>query len=195
MTVTENDVTGLLTAGERSDPGDLRRLLDYLLVGKPYLFGRPSYGDELTFHLGKPQPYTHPKLVGRSRGTHVLSTRGSVWRLNSAGRRAVVSHGWQYPNPAGQPLNAAALESGSFVAAGAYVLAAEVLEYTTDHPRRVADGYGLQLALSDGSSLMVLPLAADRIPTEGLADWQLLTPAGFLETGPGPVWRFEPAVS
>lgn len=195
MTVTENDVTGLLTAGERSSPDELRRLLDYLLVGKPYLFGRQTYGDELTFHFGKLQPYTHPKLAGKSRGTHVLTTRGSAWRLTSAGRRSVVSYGWQHPVSAGQPLNAAALESGGFVTAGAYVLSAEVVEYTADHPRRVADGYGLELALSDGSSLLVLPLPADRVPVDGVADWQLLTPAGFLETGPGPAWRFEPAAT
>ncbi len=194
MTVTENDVTDLLAGGERSNPADLRRLLDYLLVGKPYLFGRPSYGDELTFHFGKSRPYTHPKLAGKSRGTHVLTTRGSVWRLDSGRRQTVVSYGWQYPHPAGTPLNPAALESGNFVAAGAYVLTAEVMEYTADHPRRVADGFGLALDLSDGSSLMVIPLPADRIPSDEVADWELLTPAGFLATGPGPKWEFEPAV-
>lgn len=193
MTATETDVTALLAGGKQTDPADLRRLLDYLAVGQPYLFGRPSYADELTFHFGKRRPHDHPKLAGKSRGTHVLTTRGSAWRLRSTGRHAVVNCGWRYPDETGTPLNTAALESGGFVTPGAYVLAAEVIEYTSDHPRRVVDGFGLLLDLSDWASLIVLPLAADRIPSDEVADWELLTPAGFLRVGPGAVWEFEPS--
>src|SRR5437868_466461 len=64
---------------------DAAGLLGYLqqLVGEPFLFFRPSYGDELTLHFGTPKEAVSAKLKERVRGSYVLTLRGSIWTLVS----------------------------------------------------------------------------------------------------------------
>ena len=57
---------------------------------------------------------------------------------------------------------------------------------------------GLQLRLSDGSTVAILPTIQepDEPGDEGLpeiADWDLLSPRGLLNVGPGLDWSFEPS--
>lgn len=91
----------------------------------------------------------------------------------------------------GTPLRREELESGAWIEPGSRVLSASPFVV------RPADGIGLSLRLSDGSSLSVLPAIPDADePDERLlpevADWELLSPIGLLKAGPGLKWSFEP---
>jgi hypothetical protein len=91
----------------------------------------------------------------------------------------------------GMPLRKEELESQTLIEPGSRVLSA--LPFLV----RPADGIGLQLRLSDGTSLSVLPTIPDpdEPDDEGLpelANWELLSPIGLLKAGPGLGWSFEP---
>ena len=91
----------------------------------------------------------------------------------------------------GTPLGKEELESQTLIEPESRVISA------TPFIVRPANGFGLQLRLSDGSSLSVLPTTRgpDEPADEGLpelADWELLSPVGLLRAGPGLAWSFEP---
>ena len=91
----------------------------------------------------------------------------------------------------GVPLLKEELETKKFIEPGSLVLMAAPFIV------QPVDGFGLQLRLSDGSLLSVLPIIPepDEPEDEGLpelADWELVTPHGLLSAGPGRKWSFEP---
>ena len=94
MTATETELSGFLQSPASDSVHDRCRQLEsiftYLLVGEPYLFGREAYASELTLHFGTERGYGHPKLKGKTRGTHVLSLRASAWLLKSGTRPAFI---------------------------------------------------------------------------------------------------------
>jgi hypothetical protein len=58
------------------------------------------------------------------------------------------------------------------------------------------NGFGLQIRVSDGSTLLILPAMQivedpDEEPLPELADWELSSPSGLLSAGPGLVWSFK----
>src|SRR5207244_1951065 len=60
------------------------------------------------------------------------------------------------------------------------------------------DGLGLQLRISDGSTLSILPAIQEPAESEDdglpeVADWELLSPRGLLRAGPRAEWAFEPS--
>jgi hypothetical protein len=175
---------------------DLRGLQGYLaqLVGEPFRLARVSYGDELTLHFGDLRPARSPKLKSKPYGAYILGLRGSPWLLKP-GCEPVVVDGGALLDPLatalGRPLRKEELESKTWIEPGSRVLSASPFVV------RPADGIGLQLRLSDGSSLSVLPTTPDpdEPDDEGLpdlADWELLSPIGLLKAGPGLEWSFEP---
>lgn len=168
----------------------VRALLAVAIHGLPYLFARSSYGGELTLHFGAQRGYSHPKLQGETRGTYVLSVRGSAWLLTSGVQPIMVGCGIQPPTEVegtARPFNVTALESGALIGPGARIsqalpLAAEPL-----------NAIGLRLVLDDGSAFMIFPTPADQ-EAPGLpepADWELLTPTMLLRVGPGPTFEVE----
>ena len=42
---------------------------------------RISYGDEVKFHIGDKIPYTNKKLINLEKGSWILGTRGTDWKL------------------------------------------------------------------------------------------------------------------
>jgi hypothetical protein len=172
-----------------SAAGDLDGLAGFAqqLVGQPFLFARPSYGDELTLHFGQLREPTSAK-VKRPRGSFVLTLRGSVWQIDpGAGSNLVLSD-----TLTGTPLDLSALESHPPVTAGSLTVAV----------RPFADpesgGFGLYLAFSDQSRVVIRPDVSDLI-TEAdpdlprLADWELFTPHDrVLRVGPGANWSYTP---
>ncbi len=91
-----------------------------------------------------------------------------------------------------QPLTPADLAAGPLVSPDARVVAASPFVF------EAVLGYGLELVLSDGSRITILPSAAEP-PEPGdealpeIADWELLSPQGSLKVGPGTKWTFTPA--
>ena len=184
--------TASVGATPNCDLSAIRDALARWIVGRPYLFSRAAYQNELTVHFGERRPYSSPKMAGQTRGTHVLSVRASAWALQSGVRSVIVSHGVTPTDSAGdprtgQPINSAVLESGSFVAPGATVERAEPLVIEGNPLGSVA----LSVRLTDGTSLTIFPTATD--PDETLSDWELLTPDGLLRVGPGSQFVMEVA--
>jgi len=175
---------------------DLPGLHAYLaqLVGEPFRFGRVSYGDELTLHFGDLRPARSPKLRHKLYGAYILGLRGSPWILKSGSEPIVITAGEVLDSPpsaVGKPLLKEELEAGTFVEAESRVLTAAPFVV------KPVEGFGLQLRMSDGSTLLVLPTIQepDEPEDEGLpklADWELSTPRGLLSAGPGLDWSFKP---
>ena len=176
---------------------DLSGLHGYLaqLVGEPFRFARISYGDELTLHFGDLRQARSPKLKHKFYGATILGLRGSSWGLKAGMEPLVITSGLVFDaaSPAfGIPLSKEELEAGTFVEPESRVLAA------TPFVVKPVDGFGLQLRMSDGSSLLVLPTTPEPDEPEDedlpeLADWELATPRGLLTAGPNLHWAFRPA--
>lgn len=165
------------------------------LVGEPFRFARVSYGDELTLHFGDLRPAKSPKLKKQLYGTYILGLRGSPWILKSGSEALVLTAGVLTSvglDGLGKPLDKEELESGQFIDPESRVLAA------TPFVVKSVSGFGLELRMSDGSVLLILPTipGPDEPEDEGLpelADWELLSPRGLLSAGPGLKWSFEPS--
>lgn len=179
----------------RSPPDDAAGLRAYLLpvVGEQFLFARVGYADELAIHFGTPQDAKHPKLraAGVRYGSFVLSLRGSAWLLKSGPQPSVYAAGVEIdgiPPDTGRPVTREEIEAGAFVEFGTRVAAAVPFRF------RTVPGYGLELALTDGTTLIVFPVAGDPAPDlPPVADWELTTPRGVVSVGPGAEWKFDPA--
>jgi hypothetical protein len=164
------------------------------LIGEPFQFARVSYGDELTLHFGDLRPARSPRLRKLPYGDYILGMRGSSWVLKSGAEPVVITAGEVFgssPSSFGTPLRKDELESGTYLEPGCRVIAA------TPFLVRPVDGFGLQLRMSDGSSLLVLPTSSepDEVEDEDspeLADWELLSPRGLLSAGPALQWTFTP---
>jgi hypothetical protein len=165
------------------------------VVGEPFRFARVSYGDELTLHFGDLRPARSPKLHRQPYGALILGMRGSPWVLKAGSEPLVLTAGALpefVPAKFGKPLSNEELESKQFVEPESRVVLA------TPFIVKPVNGFGLQLRLSDGSSLLVLPTAHEPDDEKDealpeLADWELLTPRGLLSVGPGLKWSFKPA--
>lgn len=176
---------------------DLPGLFAYLsqLVGEPFRFARVSYGDELTLHFGDLKPARSPRLKHQLYGALILGLRGSSWVLKSGSEPVVITAGLVL-NPSsptfGEPLRREDLEAGTFIEPESRVLAA------TPFVVKPIKGFGLQLRMSDGSTLLILPTLSEpgepgdeELPE--LADWELSTPRGLLSAGPNLEWSFKPS--
>jgi len=179
-------------------PDHLSGLSAYLaqLIGEPFRFARVSYGDELTLHFGDLRPARSPKMKKHPYGAYILGLRASPWILKSGpdSEPFVVAAGVILDAPpaaVGTPLRKEELESREFIQPESRVTAA------TPFVVKPVNGFGLQLRMADGSTLMVLPTAQE--PDEPgdedlpqLADWELSSPRGLLRAGPSLEWSFKP---
>ena len=189
-----------LSQEQKPSGRDLSGLKSHLaqLVGEPFRFSRVSYGDELTLHFGDLKPARSPKLKGKLYGAYILGLRASPWTLKSGSDSMVLTAGdplSAVPPPFVTQLSKDELESGRFIETESRVLSA------TPFLIKPAEAFGLELRMSDGSSLLALPRAAgggdgpedEALPT--LADWELSSPRGVLRAGPAAEWSFEPSRS
>ncbi len=182
---------------QKASPDDLPGLYAHLaqLVGEPFRFARVSYGDELTLHFGDLRAARSPKLKHKFYGAYILGLRASPWVLKPGAEPVVLTAGvvLNPPPPAfGRPLPKEELEAGTFIEPEGRVLVA------TPFVVKPLEGFGLQLRMSDGSTLQVLPAipGSDQPEDEGLpklADWELSSPRGLLSAGPGLGWSFKPS--
>jgi hypothetical protein len=186
----------------RSAPGDISGLQERLgqLIGEPFRFFRVSYGDEATLHFGDLHPARSQKLQGKLYGAYILGLRASSWlfkreygtgsMLVNAGINVL---GLNRLSEASLPNEA--FESMDLVQAGSRVTGATVF------PMKPHEAFALHLQMSDGSVLVVMPteLAPDEKSSDDpedmelpeIADWELITPGGLLEVGPGCTWSFK----
>jgi hypothetical protein len=166
------------------------------IVGQPFLFFRESYGGELTMHLGSlitVRP-PNPKLKPMTRGSYVLTFRGSAWSIASGTKASLTMAGpfLQPDGTVGRSIELKEVEKSPPVTPGTPLLWAA--------PGLTPGGLGLLLLFADGSRLSLLPYPTPEPPDEEesppVADWELLTPYGmFLKVGPGPKWAYLPSRS
>jgi hypothetical protein len=52
------------------------------IIGECCWRAQLSYGDELTLHFGAKIPYSQRSMAGRSKGSWILGTRATAWRLD-----------------------------------------------------------------------------------------------------------------
>jgi hypothetical protein len=170
-----------------SDRDELELLLTQL-IGKPFLFFRVSYGDELTLHFGSPRPYPNPKLKGHTKGSFILGVRASIWFFQPRGRPMLLigpDDVANIPPNRATKLDTKEIESGEYVKPGSLILRATVVQKAT--------GFGLELNLSDDSMLLILPVStkAEESDDDEVADWEVFTPYNrYLRVGPGNRWSY-----
>ena len=168
------------------------------LVGEPFLFLRRSYGDELVLHFGErilgPARVTKHGEFRYEHGTYGLHLRGSAWVLKG-GRIPDVFGGGRVADLKsllGEPMQPADVVAHAPVTPGARVTG--VTPFTVGDP---GVSIAVRVDLSDGSALVVLPTTEEDIEPEPegttlheLADWEVRTPQGTLQVGPGLKWHF-----
>jgi hypothetical protein len=164
------------------------------LIGEPFRLARISYGDELTLHFGELRLAQSPKFKDKPYGSYILGVRGSSWILKSGCKPWVLTGGVLDIESCGigKPLTKEELEAAPLIEPESRVLAA------TPFVVRPVDSFGMQLRMSDGSALLILPTLPE--PEEPgdealpeLADWELLGPQGLLSAGPGLKWSYNPS--
>lgn len=145
------------------------------LVGQPFLHFRFSYGDELMIHLGAPHPYRwNSKLT---KGSFVIGSRASHWVVqNPPFIYYEEADGEEDDNR--RSITPQMFEGSHLITPGAQVSVVKVIPLETS--------WGLALAFTDGSSVMILP-SGDQCE---LSDWEVFAPDGiYLEIGPGLEWN------
>jgi hypothetical protein len=172
-----------------TDLDELRPLLKRV-VGKPFLFFKASYGDELTLHLGEAVPYASPRMNGQMKGSYIVASRASSWilepgmppgQLFTSDDILIAS-----PSPRAKNLELREIETCQTIRPRAIVVDA--------FAEATPSGVLLSLLFSDRSSLLVLPIRSpvSEGDDEGpLSDWEVFMPRHrVLKVGPGPSWSY-----
>jgi hypothetical protein len=198
MTTTATDTTAPVAPPTSRFESQLLQL-----VGEPFLFIRRSYGDELVLHFGDrvlgPARRTKNGEFRYEYGTYSLHLRGSAGVIKSGATAAYFGSGPEAEvlKLLGEPTRRANVVTDPPISTGARVTA--VNPFPFDRPP--VKGIGLRVDLSDGSTVVVVP-SPDEPPEsvpEGttlyeIADWELHTPHGSLQVGPGLKWHLAPAL-
>lgn len=73
---------------------DSKRIKEIMsgLIGKTCWKARLSYGDELSLHFGDKRPYSSPRMAGKYKGSWILGTRATQWRLDKGHGYGVKAH-------------------------------------------------------------------------------------------------------
>ncbi len=137
------------------------------ILGEPCWEARLSYGDEVRLHIGDKIPYLHKKLAGKYKGSWILGTRGTEWKLES---------------PSGI-ITTSAEEPEVFKQKVKVVEGTTITAFESSYPDLV-----LTVGFSNGCKLLVFPDLADDFD---LSYWELFTPHNMLLTlEPGGIWTY-----
>ena len=177
---------GLIQLREPAKSHNERDLDAYLLQlqGEPFRFFRFSYGDELTLHFGDLRPARSPKLKGRLYGAYILGVRASQWLLKFGKPGMIASQGEGM-----ETISKEAIETKQWIAPNSRVV------HATSFAIQSQNVFGLEIRFSDGTFLVIMPTTETESKDDDLpeiADWELLSPSGRLQAGPGLQWSFEP---
>jgi hypothetical protein len=169
------------------------------VVGERVLFGSLTHPNQLAVHFGQAVTVKGPRGRSWTEGTYVLSSVGSAWLVKSArqGKQVGDFHrAMRGEVPAVGGTGMTEEQVGQFLAemGGATV---QELTILPDH-----FGFRLNLLLSDGSVIVVIPTFTHLEVGTGEMDdlmvdppdWELFTPYGMcLKVGPGFVWSYQPS--
>ncbi len=126
-----------------------------------------SYGDELSLHMGARLPYSQKSMAGKEKGSWILGTRLTPWRLDSASEILATSE--EDPEILKQKVHA--------------IEGTTITMLETSYPE-----LALSVTFSNGCKLMLIPDAED---DSNLPYWELFTPYQMLlKVGPGSIWSY-----
>jgi hypothetical protein len=76
-----------------TNPADIDQLKEIVkaIIGERCWRAQLSYGDELTLHFGAKVPYSQRSMAGQYKGSWILGTRATAWRLDCAQESWVTS--------------------------------------------------------------------------------------------------------
>jgi hypothetical protein len=170
-------------------------LLARQLVGEPVLFAALTYPSELAIHFGLPVEFKGPRGGALVEGSYILGAVCSAWQIKSVSQgRTVVDYSRAENGHRLFPtIPMAKHDFEKFLAHLGSVTVRNVDVFLTP------EGYGLQIGLSDGSTVGVFPTPdhfeigpEDDIPIPP-PDWELFTPfKRYLRVGPGSEWAYLP---
>jgi hypothetical protein len=77
-----------------NQPSDLEQIIQIIsgVIGESCWKVSLSYGDELTLHIGERIPYVQKSMVGKEKGSWILGTRATQWRIDSPSETLVTSN-------------------------------------------------------------------------------------------------------
>jgi hypothetical protein len=184
-------------AGATQDPALLRGFLN-ALVGQRCLKADLAYGNQLMLHVGGPVAYVHPKLNDEKKGSWILCSVASGWRIFVADTAAVIESdcfpdGWSDPRYSelllrgGPTRNASGeqIEGAAKPLSGKVIVAARPILF----PAPLGKSVGLSVDFGEGSSVVIVPNTEP--DDDPLPDWELYSPTGgCLQVGPGLKWEY-----
>src|SRR5206468_1639680 len=140
-------------------------------------------------HFGDIVTLKYPAVSGTKLGSFILGMRDSPWTLTTQNGIVTEAREEAEDAPGENEMSGVGFESLELIAPAARVVSAIPFAIQTSHQ------IGLELRLSDGSKLTVVPKPATEADDARLADWELITPLGTLEVGKTTAarWTFQPA--
>ena len=148
-------------------PTDLEQLREITtkVIGEKCWRANLSYGDELSLHIGARLPYSQKSMTGKEKGSWILGTRGTAWKIDNLSETLVTSE--DEPETIRQKISA--IEDNIITA----------LE--TSYPE-----LSLVVTFANGYKLRLFPSADEDFD---LPHWELFTPyRTVLKVGPGAMW-------
>ena len=126
-----------------------------------------SYGDELSLHIGARVSYSQKSMVGKEKGSWILGTRGTAWRLGTVSKTLVNSE-----------------DEPEIIRQKVYAIEnTRITAFETNYPN-----LALTVAFSNGYQLILFPSTEDNLD---LPYWELFTPYRMLlKAGPNAVWYY-----
>lgn len=152
-----------------NQPSDLEQIIQIIssVIGESCWKVSLSYGDELTLHIGERIPYVQKSMVGKEKGSWILGTRATQWRIDSPSETLVTSN--DDPEIIRQKFDTIKDCHISVIKINSQNLA-------------------LTLTFSNGCKLILLPNNEDDID---LPYWEIFTPHHMvLKVGPGTMWSY-----
>ena len=148
---------------------DLEQLIPIIsgVIGETCWKASLSYGDELTLHLGARIPYSQKSMVGKEKGSWILGTRATQWRLDSECETLVTSN-----------------DSPEIIRHKVVAIKDSTITVIETNYRNLA----LALTFSNGCKLILLPNNEDEVD---LPYWEMFTPHHMvIKVGPGAMWSY-----
>jgi hypothetical protein len=173
--------------------GEQLKSLVTSIIGQRCLKADLSYGAELMLHLGDPVSYGNKRILDEQKGSWILGTRASSWRLLLTAPPMVIACGWPAePGTLPRPLSGEEVENLTRGLAGQVIHDVTLAKWPLPTP--VGVGIGVVVKFSGGADLVIVPSSETDGDDDPLPDWELFTPFHmYLRVGPGTVWSYLPS--
>jgi hypothetical protein len=175
--------------GPTTDPEYLHALVT-AIIGQRCFKVDLSYAAELMLHIGDPVSYNNKLLEDEQKGSWILGTRASNWRILLTKPPVIVTSGWWFePGKPLQPISGEEAERITEQLAGQVIQ--EVMLSKWHLPTPVGAGMGVIVNFSAGANLAIAPSPEPDLTEEPMSDWELFTPFHmYLRVGPGMVCSY-----